>query len=106
MFLFPSYAVHGLDRWQGIELRDDQLSGLLALEWRYQPKNSWILQYLVSEGVAETRDPFDENAHELGIGWKREVSPNTVLEIGLIENAITADNSPDFGIHLGLKFCF
>jgi hypothetical protein len=101
-----AYAVHGLDNWNGIALKESQLSGILAVEWRYRPENSFILQYLVSEGVAETRDPFDENAHEIGIGFKHEVSRGTVLEIGLIENAVTADNSPDFGIHLGLKYRF
>lgn len=101
-----SYAVHGMDQWNGLELRDTQISGFLAFEWRYRPDNSIVLQYLLSQGVAETRDPFNESSHEIGLGLKREVSRGTVFEIGIIENAITADNSPDFGIHMGLRYRF
>ena len=61
------------------------------------------MQYLFSQGAAEDREPFDEPAHEFGLGWKHEIGRGSVLEIGLIENAITADNSPDFGIHVGFR---
>ena len=34
------------------------------------------------------------------------VEPGTVLEIGLIENMINVDNSPDFGLHFGIRHRF
>lgn len=102
-YLGLGYTFHGMDRWENLTLRDEQAAGLLAFEWRYGADSSLVLQYLVSEGVAEDRDPFSKAAHEVGIGWKRELQPGLVLELGLIENAVVADNSPDFGLHFGLK---
>lgn len=100
------FAWHGLDQARGLPLEDSQWSGMLAFEWRYGAKSSWILQYLLSEGVARDRDPFDKPTNEINFGWKREVAEGTVLEIGLIENIIEVDNSPDFGLHFGLQFRF
>ena len=40
------------------------------------------------------------------MGWKWEFSPGTVFEVGLIENLIEFDNSPDFGLHFGLRHRF
>ncbi len=98
-----AFAWHGLDQARGLPLDTRQASGLFAVEWRYGPDRSWVLQYLVSEGVAETRDPFDAPSHEINLGWKWEYDSNRVFEIGLIENIIEVDNSPDFGLHFGLR---
>ena len=46
-------------------------------------------------------DPFSEASHEITLGWKWEVVPQGVLEIGVVENLVTFDNSADFGIHAG-----
>ena len=100
------YAWHGLDQARGLPLEDSQWSGMLAFEWRYGAKSSWVLQYLLSEGVAKDRDPFDKPTNEINIGWKREIAEGTVFEIGLIENIIEVDNSPDFGLHFGLQYRF
>jgi hypothetical protein len=40
------------------------------------------------------------------LGWRGEILERTVLEIGLIENVVTYDNSPDFGVHIGLAYRF
>jgi hypothetical protein len=101
-----SYASHGMDRWNGIALKKTQLSGVFAMEWRFDPQVAFLLQYVLSEGVARERSPFNENAHEIGIGWKWEATRGTLWEFGLIENAVTADNSPDFGLHVGFKHRF
>lgn len=42
--------------------------------------------------------------HEITLGWKGEVARDAVLEIGLVENVITFDNSPDFGVHGGFSY--
>jgi hypothetical protein len=44
-------------------------------------------------------DPFSEFSHEVVVGWKWELGQAGVLEIGLLENIVTFDNSPDFGVH-------
>jgi hypothetical protein len=102
-YLGLGYTWHGLDEALGLPLVDEQWSSLLALEWRYRAHSSWVLQYLVSEGVARDRDPFDKPSNEINLGWKRELGSGLLLEIGLIENMIEVDNSPDFGIHFGLS---
>ena len=60
----------------------------------------------MSEGAAAERDPFDDPTNEIDIGWKWEFTRGTVLEPGLIENIVEVDNSPDFGLHFGLRHRF
>jgi hypothetical protein len=105
-YLGGGYNWYGPDESRGLALRDEQWGGLAAVEWAYRSKRSLILEYLVNEGAAETRHPFDDPTHEIHLGWKREVRPGSVLEIGLIENLINADNSPDFGLHFGIRHRF
>ncbi len=94
------YAWFGSDRFRGIELRETQLSGLLAFEWRWKPRMSWLVQYLVSEGVAaRSFDPFSEASHEItsvgnGRSWPRASWRS-------VPSSVTFDNSADFGIHAG-----
>ena len=106
VYLGLGYVWHGLDQARGLPLADEQWSSLLALEWRYAPDRAWVIQYLLSEGVAVDRAPFDKSSNEIDIGWKCELSEGTVLELGLIENVIEVDNSPDFGFHFGIEFRF
>ena len=105
-YLGAGYNWYGPDESRGLPLKDEQWGGLAALEWSYKPTRSLVLQYLVNEGAAVDRDPFDKITHEVHFGWKGEIRTGTVLEIGLIENIINADNSPDFGLHFGLRFRF
>jgi len=104
-FIF-GYAYFGEERFHGINLEVDQFSGITAVEWRYAPTQSFILQYLYTEGVARDLSPFSRSSNEVTLGWKGEILKNVVLELGLIENIITYDNSPDFGIHAGLTMRF
>jgi len=101
-YLGLGHMWHGLDNYAGLPLEDQQWSVSAAVEWRNRARSSWILQYLVTEGVAESRDPFDDPAHEIDLGWKREIAAGLVLELGLIENIIEVDNSRDFGLHFAL----
>jgi hypothetical protein len=87
-------------RFQKLELRDSQLSVLAAGEWRYGSRQSLILQYLVSEGLVDGLAPFSKPSHEVALGWKGELLPGTVLELGFIENVAVFDNSADFGFEL------
>jgi hypothetical protein len=97
------YVFHGPDEWEELQLDDEQWSSLLAVEWRYHAWRSWTLQYLLTEGVSEEREPLDELVHEFYLGWKHEFEPGKVLELGVIENAFVHDNTPDFGLHGGIK---
>ena len=99
VYLTLGYAWFGSDAIDGLELEDSQFSILAAGEWRFAPRMSLVLQYLGSEGVTVGLDPFSEFSHEVVVGWKWELGQAGVLEIGLLENIVTFDNSPDFGVH-------
>lgn len=97
------YARFGDDALQGLKLEDSQLSALGAFEWRFVRRHSLVVQYMVSEGQLDGFDPFSGPAHEIVVGWKGEVSRGGVLEAGIVENIVSIDNSPDFGLHLGFS---
>jgi len=103
-YLTLGYAFYGQDSFRGvIDLRDRQFSVLTAFEWRFKPRRSLIFQWLASEAVTDDLGPFSASSHEITLGFKAEVRDRGVLELGLIENTLTADNSPDFGVHLGFS---
>ena len=92
----------GGDEFRGLELEDTQYTILAAAEWRFRANQSFLLQYLRTEGLSPDFRPFANESHEVTLGWKWEVLKKTVIEVGLIENVISFDNSPDFGFHIGL----
>ncbi|MFQ5936083.1 MAG: DUF3187 family protein [Acidiferrobacterales bacterium] len=101
------FASFGRDSFRGIPLNDTQTSFLGAVEWRHWPKTSLIAQFLVTEGAAEDLGDFSKPSNEIVFGWKKELgSGGTVLEAGVVENVITPDNSPDFGLHFGISHRF
>ncbi len=100
-YLTLGYAWFGSDSFYGIPLDHTQASLLAAAEWRFKPRMSLVLQYLWTEAAVTDFGPFSKPSNEVVIGWKGEIRPAGVLEVGLLENVITFDNSPDFGIHLG-----
>ncbi|VFQ42509.1 DUF3187 family protein [Desulfoluna butyratoxydans] len=84
-----------------IDLKSYQVTGLFALAWQATPKLSAVGQYLYSSSVVEKIGGLKESSHEVHLGLKYKVSPRTGLNVSLIENIITMDNSPDFGLHVG-----
>ena len=96
------YAWFGRNEFRGIELEDTQYTILAAAEWRFLANQSFLLQYLRTEGLSPDFGPFADESHEVTLGWKWEALSKTVIEVGLIENLISFDNSPDFGLHVGL----
>ena len=97
------YAWFGRDNFRGLELSDSQWTGLVVFEWRVKPRQSLLLQYLLTEGVIENFGPFSDESNEITVGYKWELRKSGVLELGLIENIIEFDNSPDFGFHVGFS---
>ena len=47
----------------------------------------------------KTLSPFSDVSNELILGWKAKILPNGMLETERLENTLSFDNSPDFGIH-------
>jgi hypothetical protein len=101
VYLTLGYAWYGSETYYDIELERQQLTVLAASEWRFKPRMSLVLQYLYAEGAAVEFGPFSEPSNEVVVGLKWEPTSAGVLEVGLIENVVTFDNSPDFGIHAG-----
>jgi len=95
------YALFGQDTFRGVQLEDTQWTWLIGFEWRAMARQSFLLQYLVSEGLIDNFDPFSKTSNEVTLGWKWEMRRWGTLEIGLIENIVSFDNSPDFGVHVG-----
>ena len=100
------YSWFGEDDFYGLELNDTQGTFLAAVEWRFLPRQSLLLQLLITEGLIDDLDSFSDMSNELTIGWKWQVIPKGVLELGIIENLVSFDNSPDFGFHIGYSHRF
>jgi len=98
-YLTLGYVWYGSDTAFGLELETTQVTALAAVEWRFKPRMSFIFQYLGTQGVAKELGVFSETSNEIVLGWKWEVRQAGVLEIGLLENIVSFDNSPDFGVH-------
>lgn len=97
---------YGADSIYGVRLRRLNWSGLAAVEYRISDRWALLAQYLVSEGVAHDYHVFSSASHEITLGAKLAVDRRSLIEVGLLENIIIFDNSPDFGIHVGLKTVF
>ncbi len=106
IYFTGGYFFYGNDKVGNIKLRKEQKSGLLAFEWRYISRQSLLLQFLAAEGQAVNLGPFSDYSYEITLGWKWEMIRKFVFELGLIENVIIYDNSPDFGVHLGMSHRF
>ena len=102
-YLTLGWTYFGDDRLGPLVLRSSQSSVLAALEWPIAPRHGLLLHYLATEGTIDGFGPFDNASDEITLGWKWELRPRTVLEVGLVENVISFDNSPDFGVHVGLS---
>ncbi len=79
---------------------------LAAAELRLTARQALIFQYMITEGLSPNFGPFAEDSNELIVGWKMEAWRNSVIEVGVIENPIGFDNTPDVGFHLGLTSRF
>jgi len=105
LYLDFSYIWFGSKRYLGIPLEAQQFAAMTAFEWRRGEDFSWLAQYLYTEGVMKNLGDLDEPAHEIHLGakWRWRV---ITAEAALIENIITYNNSPDFGLAFGIKAPF
>jgi len=89
-----------------IEFEDYQLTGLFSLSWHYSPTFAILAQYLYNGAAVKNIDGLDKPSHEVSLGFKWNTRRIGVVEFALIENVITYDNSPDFGLHVGWSYVF
>lgn len=102
-YLTVGYAHFGDQSFHGLGMRSSGLSVLAALEWSVMENVSLVLQQLRSQGVLKNYGLLSQASTEISVGIKVEAGPGVVFEMGLIENIIVFDNSPDFGLHFGLS---
>lgn len=94
---------YGAERIHGVRVHRSVWSGLAALEGRLGARWSLVLQYLASQGIAPDYHVFSRPSHELTGGFKVRLGERAVAEVGALENLVTFDNSPDFGVHAALR---
>ncbi|MBW2144225.1 MAG: DUF3187 family protein, partial [Deltaproteobacteria bacterium] len=63
-------------------------------------------QYIWHEAALEDFEELSDASHELDLGFKWKLSSGGIIEFAVIENIITYDNSPDFGLHLAYNYSF
>ncbi|SHJ38614.1 Protein of unknown function [Desulfatibacillum alkenivorans DSM 16219] len=103
-YLVPGFFWYGSTRMETIEFERTQTSFLAGLEWNFHESASFLVQYLYSDGSCKDLWGFKEPSHEVTLGFKGRLTKRLVWELGILENIIAYDNSPDFGLHWGLTF--
>jgi hypothetical protein len=99
-YLSPGVSYYSDREMIGVILRQWHLSGLLGLEYNTgRSDHAWTLQLLAESGIARDFYQFSTATYEVMFGYRRRLSANASLEIGLLENILAFDNSPDFGFH-------
>ncbi|MDY6793243.1 MAG: DUF3187 family protein [Thermodesulfobacteriota bacterium] len=106
MYSHLGYTNYGRTEMSGLEFKDDAISFLLALAWQWKPNSSILFQYVYSEGVVKDFGSLSNPSHEINLGFKWQLSSGSIIEFALVENVITFDNSPDFGLHFALSYPF
>jgi hypothetical protein len=107
LYGYLSYTSFGQDIIQAkestvtpLEFTDSAINAMLAGAWKFDPKWVLLIQYLYSEGAMEDFNIMSDSANEIDIGVKWQMADSDFLEITLIENFVTVDNSPDVGLIL------
>lgn len=89
-----------------LRFEDYQLTGLFSLSWHYTPTLAILAQYLYSGSDIKNVDKLDDPSHEVHLGFRWNSRHYGMIEFALIENVITYNNSPDFGLHAGWSYLF
>lgn len=105
-YLSLGFAWFGRESFHGLPLRPYGASILAGLEWRLLNGVSLVVQHLWSPGALEGFEELSRPSYELGLGLKIEAVAGSVFEIGMTENILVFDSSPDFGLHAGLAVRF
>lgn len=99
-------AWFGRDSFYGLPLKPFGASVLTGVEWRFTRGASLVFQHLWTPGALEGFEELSRPAYELGLGLKVEICAGSVIELGLTENILVFDSSPDFGLHAGMSLRF
>jgi hypothetical protein len=89
-----------------LKFEDNQFTGMFSLSYHWTPNFAILAQYLYNGPAIKNIDTLDKPSHEVNLGFKWNTRRFGMIEFALIENVITYDNSPDFGLHLGWTYHF
>lgn len=87
-------------------LKKEQVNAMASMAWQSNDSWSFLLQYLYSSNAVKEIRGLRENCHELHLGLKYKIGRSRILDFSIIENIITMDNSPDFGLHVAIRQSF
>ncbi len=83
----------------GVEIHSLRATGIAALERRLGPRTSLLLQGAVLSPAARHFPAFSDPVFEVSVGAKWAVGKASRLELSLVENIVTFNNSVDFAAH-------
>jgi signal peptidase I len=105
--IFDDYEVRATEPdLEPLEFEDYQFTGMFSLSWHYTPTFAIVAQYLFSGPDIRNIDKLDDPSHEVHLGFKWHSQHYGMIEFALIENVITWNNTPDFGLHAGWSYVF
>jgi hypothetical protein len=79
---------------------------MLALEYLTTNKLSVLLQTLANTSPFpdSVLGPLDRTAYEIHGGIKYAISPTALFEVSITENLSQYQNTPDIGLHMGVRW--
>jgi len=98
-----SFIHFGSNETLSLPLSNHQLSGMLGYEFTVKANQSFLLQYLFSEGMVKNLAALEDYSHEIHIGYKWQTK-SYLYELGIVENIVNLDNSPDMAVTFGLTY--
>lgn len=106
IYLQAGFNWYGAEYAGGMEQPSSAWAGSLAIEWPVTEASAVIVQYRIDEGAVKQLGSFSNPTHEVLIGGRWRLGKRFLVEAALLENVFIYDNSPDFGVHLGLNALF
>ena len=103
IYLSAGYTRYSGDTFHGIELPGSQFTILAAGEWRFKRRMSLVVEWLRMQDEATSTVFFPEISNQIVFGWMWEFRQSGVIEIGMLQNGVPFDASPDFGLHASVK---
>ena len=103
LYSFLSYSKFHSQNFFDIPLKKQLVT--LGVSYEYQPvaDRSWLLEYLVNDGVTIGLGQLNKPSHEFLIGH-RWIKKQHQFELAMIENLVNPDNSADISLSITYKY--
>lgn len=82
-------------------LNRQQTSTILAIDYKISDETSVVVQVARSSSAVDFYD-YSRSSTDMAAGVRTRLSNNSFLELGIMENILTSNNSGDFGVYTGL----